>query len=77
QDMILYFTSDQNANVTVDIPGINYTRTYTVAANQVTVTDPIPKSGGQDARITDAGTFNTGIHITSDKSIVAYAHIYN
>jgi gliding motility-associated-like protein len=77
QDMILYFTSDQNANVTVEIPSINYTRTYTVTANQVTVSDPIPKSGSQDARITDAGTFNTGIHITSDKSIVAYAHIYN
>lgn len=77
QEMILYFTSDQNANVTVEIPGVGYARTYSVTANQVTISDPIPKSGTQDARITDPGTFNTGIHITSDRAIVAYAHIYN
>lgn len=77
QELILYFTSDQNANVTVEIPGVGYSRTYQVTANQVTITDPIPKSGAQDARIMDPGTFNTGIHITSDRSIVAYAHIYN
>ena len=77
QDLILYFTSDQDANVTVEIPGVGYARTYTVVANQVTISDPIPKAGTQDSRITGAGNFNTGIHITSDRSIVAYAHIYN
>src|SRR6478735_10868471 len=77
QDMVLYFTSDKNANVTVAIPGLGYTQTYTVAANQVTTSNPIPKTGGQDARISGIGTFDRGIHITSDVPIVAYAHIYN
>lgn len=76
QDMVLYFTSDKNANVTVDIPGVAYTRSYTVTANQVTVSDVIPKSGGSDARINGPGLYNRGIHITSDVPIVAYAHIY-
>ncbi|MBI2282678.1 MAG: gliding motility-associated C-terminal domain-containing protein [Bacteroidetes bacterium] len=77
QDMVLYFTSDKNANVTVDIPGINYKKSYSVAANQVTASDPIPKAGTQDARISGQGTFDRGIHIESDVPIVAYAHIYN
>jgi gliding motility-associated-like protein len=77
QDMVLYFTSDKNANVVVDIPGIGYSKTYTVSANQVTTTDPIPKAGTQDARISGTGTFDRGIHVTSDVAIVAYAHIYN
>lgn len=77
QDMVLYFTSDKNANVTVDIPGINYKKSYSVAANQVTASDPIPKAGTQDARISGPGTFDRGIHIESDVPIVAYAHIYN
>lgn len=77
QDMVLYFTSDKNATVTLDIPGIGYTKTYTVTANQVTTSDPIPKVGTQDARISGPGTFKRGIHIVSDVPIVAYAHIYN
>ncbi len=77
QDMVLYFTSDKNANVVVEIPGVGYLQNYTVVANQVTSSNVIPKSGTQDARINTAGTFNRGIHITSDVPIVAYAHIYN
>lgn len=77
QDMVLYFTSDKNANVKVEIPGVNYSQTYTVTANQVTTTSPIPKTGATDARIYTTGTFNRGIHVTSDVPIVAYAHIYN
>ena len=77
QDLILYLTSDQNANVTVEIPGLGYSRQYTVVANQVTISDPIPKSGSQDARIIGPGKFNSGIHIFSDRPVVAYAHIYN
>lgn len=77
QDLVLYFTSDQDANVTVSIPGVGYARTYIVKANQVTISEPIPKSGNQDARINNTGLFNAGIHITSDRSVVAYAHIYN
>ncbi|MES2329292.1 MAG: PKD domain-containing protein [Bacteroidota bacterium] len=77
QDMVLYFTSDKNANVVVEIPGIAYSKTYTVTANQVTTSDPIPKTGSQDARISGVGIYDRGIHITSDVPIVAYAHIYN
>lgn len=78
QDMVLYFTSDKNASVTVEIPGVvGYKQTYAVIANQVTTSNPIPKTGTQDARISTPGLFDRGIHITSDVSIVAYAHIYN
>ena len=77
QDMILYFTSDKNANVTVEMPFNGYKQTYTVLANQVTVTNPLPKTGTQDSRIYDTGYYNRGIHVYSDVDIVSYAHIYN
>jgi gliding motility-associated-like protein len=77
QNMVLYFTSDRNATVTVDIPGLNWTRTYNVIANQVTSSDTIPKSGPQDARLVGEGLSNKGIHIVSSTAIIAYAHIYN
>ncbi|MFZ9208116.1 MAG: IgGFc-binding protein, partial [Sediminibacterium sp.] len=77
QDMILYFTSDKNAKVTVEIPAVGYTATYTVTANQTTLSNPLPKSGAQDSRINVTGLLKRGIHITSDVPIVAYAHIYN
>lgn len=79
QNMVLYFTSDKNANVTVEIPGISYSKSYTVVANQVTVTDSIPKgvNPAQDARVNTFGLSSKGIHVTSDVPIVAYAHIYN
>ncbi|MEN9513224.1 MAG: hypothetical protein RJB16_984, partial [Bacteroidota bacterium] len=77
QDMILYFTSDKNANVTVEIPAVGYSATFTVTANQTTISTPLPKTGAQDARINTSGLLKRGIHITSDVPIVAYAHIYN
>ena len=77
QDMILYFTSDKNANVTVEIPAVGYSATFTVTANQTTISTPLPKTGAQDARINTTGLLKRGIHITSDVPIVAYAHIYN
>lgn len=77
QDMVLYFTSDRNATVTVEIPSLGWTNTYNVIANQVTTSARLPKTGAQDARITDEGRSGKGIHITSDFPIIAYAHIYN
>lgn len=77
QDMVLYFTSDHDANVTVEIPAVGYTRNYIVKANSVTTSEPIPKTGAEDARLTIEGKSDKGIHITSDYSIIAYAHIYN
>ncbi|MEO7308909.1 MAG: PKD domain-containing protein [Chitinophagaceae bacterium] len=77
QDMVLYFTSDQNATVTVAIPATGWTRSYTVIANQVKESDVIPKSGLDDARLTTEGVSSKAIHVTSTNNVVAYAHIYN
>lgn len=79
QQMVLYFAADQATVVNVSIPATGYFQTYNVAANSVVTSNPLPKAGAQDARLTGASTFpeNKGIHITSDKPIVAYAHIYN
>ena len=79
QQMVLYFAADQAAVVNVSIPSTGYFQSYNVPANSVVTSNPIPKAGAQDARLTAASNFpeNKGIHITSDKPIVAYAHIYN
>ncbi|MCW3081189.1 MAG: domain containing protein [Segetibacter sp.] len=77
QDMVLYFTADENATVKVEIPALGWTKTYAVSANNVTESDAIPKIGSQDARLLLEQVYKSGIHITSDKPIVAYAHIYN
>ena len=80
QDMLLYFATDQVTTVTVSIPGLGYSVTYpNIPANTVFTSATIPKAGGQDARLTSetASPVDKGIHITSDKPIVAYAHIYN
>ena len=78
QDMVLYFTSDVNANVTITIPSTGWTKTYIVPANTVVETQAIPKTGADDVRLRTEGKFSKkSIHITSDKPIVAYAHIYN
>lgn len=77
QDMWIYLSAENPANVTVKINGTNYSRTYAIPANTVKVSDLIPKSGLIDARVTDEGLFDRGISITSDVPIVAYAHIYD
>lgn len=77
QDMVLYFTSDVSAVVKVEIPALGWVRVYNLSANAVKESDPIPKTGSQDARLLAEGFSKSGIHITSDKPIVAYAHIYN
>jgi gliding motility-associated-like protein len=77
QNLVLYFTSDQTANVTVTIPATGWTRNYVVSPNTVTESASIPKTDTDDARLGIEGVSNKGIHITSDKPIVAYAHIYD
>ena len=84
QNMVLYFVTDglpgQLTNVTVTIPGVGYSQSYSnLAPNTVTTSLPIPKAGVQDARLmTETSTpHNKGIHIVADRPIVAYAHIYN
>jgi len=80
QNMVLYFATDQITSVTVSIPGLGYSQTYSnIPANTVFTSAPLPKTGAQDARLLTESTSaeNKGIHIVADKPIVAYAHIYN
>lgn len=81
QNMLLYFATDQVTNVTVSIPGLGYTITYpNIAANTVyAIPTPMPKTGVFDSRLLTESISpeNKGIHITSDKPIIAYAHVYD
>lgn len=79
QDMVLYFATDQVTNIQITIPGIGYVQNITTpGGNNITTSAVIPKNAaGLDARLLTEGTLNKGIHITSDKPMVAYAHIYN
>jgi gliding motility-associated-like protein len=78
QQMVLYFATEAVTTVTVSIPGLGYSQTYqNIPANSIFTSNPLPKNGTQDARLTEEGVSSKGIHITSDKPIVAYAHIYD
>lgn len=77
QQMVLYFATDSAANVTVAIPSLGYNQSYSIPANSVITSSPIPKGPPQDARLQTEGYSSNGIHITSDVPVVAYAHIYN
>jgi gliding motility-associated-like protein len=78
QEMVLYFATEAVTNVTVSIPGLGYSQTYSnIPANSIFTTSPLPKTGAQDSRLSKEGVSDRGIHISSDKHIVAYAHIYN
>jgi gliding motility-associated-like protein len=78
QQMVLYFATESVTTVTVSIPGLNYSVTYpNIPANTIFTSNPLPKAGTQDARLINEGVSDKGIHISSDKPIVAYAHIYD
>lgn len=78
QEMVLYISTEAVTNVTVSIPGLGYTKTYSnIPANTVFTTDPMPKTLSMDARLVSEGTSDKGIHITSNEPVVAYAHIYD
>lgn len=80
QDMRLYFATDQVTTVTISIPSVGYTQTITSGAAPTVLTSAaLPKAGAQDVRLFQESTTpeNKGIHITSDKPMVAYAHVYN
>lgn len=76
QDLVVYLSAEQAANVTVSIPGTGWVKNYSIAANSVAVSDIIPKAGAEDCRLTDEGLFRKAVHIESDVPIVAYAHMY-
>lgn len=76
QDMVLYLSAEDSANVTVRVNGTNWVRNYAIPANSVRVSDLMPETGLSDSRLLDEGLFDRGISIESDVPIVAYAHIY-
>lgn len=76
QDMVLYFSAEEDARVTVRINGTGYVREYAVPGGNVIVSQIIPKTGIFDARLMEDGKSERGISIESDVPIVAYAHIY-
>lgn len=69
---VMYLSAKQAAYVKVEIPCLNWVRTYNIPAGVVQVSDIIP----QAARKQNSGLYCEGIHITSDVPIVAYAHTY-
>lgn len=76
QDMVLYFSATEDADVTVKINNTGWIKHYHVAANSAVTSDIIPKSGIDDARLLTEGISDRGISIESTKPIAAYAHIY-
>ncbi|HEY9257431.1 MAG TPA: hypothetical protein VIP81_05605, partial [Chitinophaga sp.] len=76
QNMVLYLNAQDSSNVTVRINGTSWERVYHIPANKTITTEIIPKSGLNDARLTEEGFSDKGISIESDVPIVAYAHIY-
>lgn len=82
QEMVLYFATEnipgRFTNIKIEIPSLGYVETISnVAPGTIAESSPIPKSGLQDARLTNEGLFTSGIHVTSDRPVVAYTHIYN
>lgn len=84
QEMVLYFSAEQAANVTVTVHNTTWKRTYHIPANSVIASDYMPKGWDLtlvDCRLVNGGTneglyTNHGIHITSDVPIVAYSHTF-
>lgn len=70
QKMSLYVTSDVNTNVTVEIAGL-LNQSYPVTANGITTID-IPDG----AKLPREGKYATGIHLTAEKPVVVYSHIF-
>jgi len=71
--MSLYITSDSNTTGTVSIPGQNWSTSYTVSANSLTVVN-VPVS---DAYINCSDCIQSkGVKVVSDDDVVVYAHHY-
>ncbi len=88
QEMVLYFSAEQTATVTVTVRGrtAQQVTNYTVPAGSVIPSNFMPKSGALDCRLYDVpptfggnggeGIFNVSINIQSNVPIVAYAHTF-
>lgn len=70
-NMVLYITSDVNTTSTVTIPSLGFTQTVTITANTVQSVN-IPTT----AHLRLDGKSSNGIHVTSLKPVIVYAHIY-
>lgn len=77
QEMTLYISTIQAANVTVSINGTSWTQSLSIPANTADASILIPKSGVNDARILTDGLSTKGIHIVSDVPVAVYAHEYD
>lgn len=78
QEMVLYFTGGTSpANVKVEIPATGWVKNYVVTGTGYTESDPMPKTGMDDARLAAEGISDKGIHITSDMPIGVISHIYD
>lgn len=66
--LLLFITSETNASGTVSVPGINFSQTFTVAAEKITsVTIPITAFTVSSEIIQ-----NTGIHVVADHEVTVY-----
>lgn len=77
QELSLYISTQQAANVTVSINGTTWSQNLTIPANTVDASLLIPKIGANDARILSDGLSNRAIHIVSDVPVAVYAHQYD
>ena len=77
QELVLYLSAEDPANVTVSVSGTSWSKTVSIPANTVNAAITIPKSGADDARIFTEGLSSRGIRVVSDTPIVVYAHLYN
>lgn len=77
QELTLYISTVQPANVTVSINGTTWTQTLSIPANTADASILIPKTGTNDARIVADGLSNKAIHIVSDVPVAVYAHEYD
>jgi len=82
QDMVLYFATENVAgrftNIKIEIPALGYVENLTnVPPGSIVESSSLPKNGSLDSRLTTEGLFNTGIHVTADRPVVAYCHIYD
>ena len=77
QQMQVYISADQAANVTVSIANTSYSKSFNIPAGSVDFSVVLPKSGPDDARILSEGLMNRAVCIKSDVPVAVYAHQYN
>lgn len=77
QDFRFTLAANTAAQVTVTVMGTAFTKTYSVPAGGVIVTDQIPKSGVYDACLREEGLSSRGILIESSSPVSATATMAN